>query len=581
MPYRVLNPDSPIVVLVIGPSQNGKTTFINQIIRMSGKKVDFGMEGDRSTSCTTKVGFFDVEIPTSEYIMFDRETRREVDVPDIAVDEHRVLDGNWWRKQSSSRFDIRLRDPDAPYLKLRLIDTPGLDDSANKDFENMQDVLTALNALAKSSEEWKRSINAIVLVYNSNNAFSFSFQTVIKHYHQCMPNLFGGLAVINTHFDLANLSRKKAHLIRDRLLSSNADNARANIIKQRAADFKKALGENLGPSHFFLDSKPKETLAYPELLSRNTIASIVSFWRAASPMPITQMRLVKSADMLAIDAKLQRRLQVAIDGWSSNLRELKKAATDRQALRSSLQQTMAELTNSIARCQEDLDRWDNDTVFPIQTYTTDDDPSAMALFFKGTIFRRRVKGTMSITESAYERFTVEPTSSARGRWLTQNCGYDAATKTWRGEYEGEPGKSPNLLARSQTTNRIKYRDVIADKRRSKRNYETKMADHEAEWSERFAGLSLEAAAEKTGDNETDRKLDQLVLYVETAKNLVEILRQPDPPIDKAFNASAQSRYTKRPGEVTDKDLIDFVIAAELSFDLVKPLKKELTDDEEA
>ncbi|KAK0701759.1 hypothetical protein B0T26DRAFT_529462 [Lasiosphaeria miniovina] len=85
-----------------------------------------------------------------------------------SMDEQRVLDGNWWRKQSSSRFDIWLRDPDGPYLRLRLIDTPGLDDSANKDFENMQEVLTELNALAKSNVEWQRSIKASVLIYNPN-----------------------------------------------------------------------------------------------------------------------------------------------------------------------------------------------------------------------------------------------------------------------------------------------------------------------------------------------------------------------------------------------------------------------------
>ncbi|KAK0741549.1 hypothetical protein B0T18DRAFT_420344 [Schizothecium vesticola] len=577
-PYRVLNPDSPIVVLVIGPSQNGKTTFINRIIRMSGKPADLGQEGNRASSCTTKVGFYDVEIPTSEYVMFDRETRNEVDVPDIAVHEHKVLDGNWWRKQSSSRFDIRLRDPDAPYLKLRLIDTPGLDDSANKDFENMQDVLTTLNTLAKSPDEWQRNINAIVLVYNANNAFSYSFQTVIKHYHQCMPNLFGGLAVINTHFDLASLGRKKAHLLRDKLLSSPNDSARASIVKQRATDFRKALGETLSPSHFFLDSKPKETLAYPELLSRNTIAHIAAFWRAAKPMPITQMRLVKSADMVAIDTKLQRGLQVAIDRWSADLRDVRRAATDRQALRSSLQQMTTELTNSIDRLQSDLDRFDNDTAFLISTYTTNDDPSAVSLFFKGTVFRQRIQGSMTVTEPGYERFTVDTENCGRGRWLTQSCGFDAGGKTWRGQYEGEPGKAPNLLARSQTTNRVKYRDIIADKRREKRHDETKLADKQAELGERFTQLGLDPSAE-SNDNDTDKKLDKLVLYVETARNLVEVLRQPDPPIDKAFNAAARSRYVKRPGAITKQDLVDFIAAADLEFDLVGPLKKELADAE--
>ncbi|KAK0636073.1 hypothetical protein B0T17DRAFT_612857 [Bombardia bombarda] len=570
MSYYVLNPDSPIVVLIIGPSQNGKTTFINRIIRMAGNDVPYGREGDRNTKCTKAVSFFDVDVPTSEYVLIDREKRQVFDVPDIATDEDKVLGGGWWRRQRSDMYDIRPRDPQAPYLRLRLIDTPGLDDSENKDFENMEDVLRTLNNLSRSSEEWERQISAIVLVYNSNNPFSFSFQTVIKHYHQCMPNLFGGLAVVNTHFDLANLSRRKAHLIRDKLLGSDKDSARNSIIKQRAEDFRKALGETLSPNHFFLDSKPKETLAYPELLSRNTVAHILSFWRVAKPMPITQMRMFKSADMLTIDAKLQRGLQMAIDSWTVDLRMKREAATDREALKSKLLQQKEEGNNAMSRLQEELDRIDTTTVFSIRTYVTEDDPSVWRVL-KDWTFRKRIRATFPITESEYDEFEVVTENSPRGKWIPQDCHYDSKTRTWTGTYESEPGKSPNLIAKAQTTNQVKHRQRIEELRREKRRLKASLVENQMESEQRYGAERMSEQPE----SERDEQLNQLVRQVETASHLIEVLRQKSPPIDKAFNEAARVRYTKRPGEISVQDLIDFAAAAELEFDIVRPLRREL------
>ncbi|KAF9767673.1 hypothetical protein IL306_015133 [Fusarium sp. DS 682] len=61
-----------------------------------------------------------------------------------------------WRKQMATKYAIEPCRPNALTIKIRLIDTPGLDESEGKDFENMSDVLRTLNQLAKSPQAWER-----------------------------------------------------------------------------------------------------------------------------------------------------------------------------------------------------------------------------------------------------------------------------------------------------------------------------------------------------------------------------------------------------------------------------------------
>ncbi|PNP78514.1 hypothetical protein FNYG_08144 [Fusarium nygamai] len=197
----------------------------------------------------------------------------------------------------------------------------------------MGDVLGTLNQLAKSPQAWERKIHAVVLVYNAQSSFSYSFQSIIKDYHRCMPNLFGGLSVINTNFSIAALAARRQHLLRDELLGSG-ESARAKVLRARSEDFNKAIGDGLMPTHFFIDNKPKDRLAYDELLSRNAIFDILSFWATAKPMPISQMRFFKTPAMQTIDKRIQLYLQHASDSWTAELKSARRSVSDRDAYRS-------------------------------------------------------------------------------------------------------------------------------------------------------------------------------------------------------------------------------------------------------
>ncbi|KAF5242173.1 hypothetical protein FANTH_8805 [Fusarium anthophilum] len=548
----------PITVLIIGPSQNGKTTFINRLKRLAINQVPFGEEGNGDFKCTTKCIFDDLDIPLTDFFLRDKVTGKSYDVPDI-TDEEKILKDAWWRKQTANKYAIEPCRPNAPTIRVRLIDTPGLDDSDGKDFENMSDVLRTLNELAKSPQEWERKIHAVVLVYNAQSSFSYSFQSVIKDYHRCMPNLFGGLSVINTNFSIAALAARRQHLLRDKLLGSG-ESARAKVIRARGEDFNKIIGDGLSPTHFFVDNKPKDRFAYDELLSRNAIFDILSFWATAKPMPISQMRLFKTTAMQAIDKRIQLYLQDASDAWTAQLKSARRSVSDRDVYRSTLIQRREELENHIARLQGDMELYDNDTEFAIRTYTTQDDPGVLELFGRWVI-RSRVRNTMHIKEDEYPEFEVRADSSTRATWVSRT--YNPGTRTWIGEYEGEPGKVPNLVARSSTTNRIKYRQRIMELGTQLRREQASLTENQSQWDQRFGN------ADSTSSENSE--LDKLVNQIEAANDLSAMLEQSTPPLDKAYTEASRKRYSKAPRDIGHQDLYDLV--SETKSDLLKPLQR--------
>jgi hypothetical protein len=376
-----------------------------------------------------------------------------------------------------------------------------------------------------------------------------------------MPNLFGGLSVVNTNFSIAALASKRQHLVRDKLLGSN-ESARAKVLRTRSEDFRNIIGDGLSPTHFFIDNKPKDRLAYDELLSRNAIFDIVSFWTTAKPMPISQMRLIKTPIMQAIDRRLQLYLQTASEAWTTELKTMRRNASERDAFRSTLKQRKEELENHIARLEADLELIDNDTEFSIKTYTTQDDPGVIELFGRWVV-RSRVRNTMHIKEDSYPEFDVRADNTSRAMWVSKS--FNPTTGTWSGEYEAAPGRAPNLVARSFTTNRVKYRQRIAELRAQLRRERASLTENQSQWDQRMASVDDEPSE--------NSQMDKLVMQIEAANDLFGILEQATPPVDKAYGEASRTRYGRSPRDIGHKDLYDLV--SEAKPELIKPLQRVL------
>lgn len=90
-----------------------------------------------------------------------------------------------------------------------------------------------------------------MLLYNVQSSFSSSFQSIIKNYHRCMPNLFGCLSFIDAKFSIAALVSERQHLLREKLLGSR-ESARTKVIRARSEDFSGAIRDGLSLTQFLI-----------------------------------------------------------------------------------------------------------------------------------------------------------------------------------------------------------------------------------------------------------------------------------------------------------------------------------------
>lgn len=172
-----------------------------------------------------------------------------------------------------------------------MIDTPGLDDSNGLDAENIAALAECLGALAHT--EYPK-VSALLLVCDANAAFSDSFQRTYKYYQNAMPNLFGGLAVLNTKFTVATWAEKRGFQLPQ-------ESAKEREMNERRSAFSKIFNRN--PHHFFIDNVPNPGRLFEELVTLNTIAEIFNFIGGRGSMEIGQMLFPKTDKMIVVDAK--------------------------------------------------------------------------------------------------------------------------------------------------------------------------------------------------------------------------------------------------------------------------------------
>jgi GTPase SAR1 family protein len=547
-----LKAEDPVTILIIGPSQNGKSTFINRIVSLAKNSVQTAAEGDGNFKCTADCKIYDLEVPFTDYKLVHAQDDTDYEVPSLD-DEETFLTGAWWRKQTRSKYKVVPKQPDGLCFRLRLIDTPGLDDSEGKDYENMGDVLGMLNKMSQKPVRWEREINAVVLVYNANSAFSFSFQKTLRNYQRCMPNLFGGLAVINTNFSVTTWAQKRQHFIRENLLQGS-ETAKTRLMRERRTEFTRILDRSA--THFFIDSKPRNNFMFDELLSRNTVSDILNFWAASPPMEIGHMRLIKTDDMQIIDSHLQELLREAVSKWEVEKHNILKTLNPADEHSSNVRQSHDERANHKAQIEKDLRAYENDEKFTLQRYNTADtaaEVSSVGLLIN-QVFGKRIQASFSIRAEIFnDKFQVDintPDPRNVGTWITDEWIYaedktnPKYRRTWTGKYEAEPGKRPQLHAISYVPNFVYHKEKIQKSKKEIDKIEMEMAKE----------------APTTGAN-LNPKVEELMQWITSAKDLMEVLGQETPPLDTGFDKAARRRYRKEPSKADVDDLLDVVRVA--------------------
>ncbi|KAK6511373.1 hypothetical protein TWF481_000290 [Arthrobotrys musiformis] len=453
-------------ILFIGPSQNGKSTFINKLRELSDYEAgqEEALVGDGSQSCTKSCREYVVRFRRTRYKLVDRETLEPVI---FSEDDESHLFRKIWKKKTADDYDIVPIESNPRTVTLRLIDTPGLDDSHGSDDRNIIEVMKHLKILSEAGEGCNH-VTAVVLVLNSKESFSKKIQEIYRYYQSCMPNLFGGLAVINTGFSVEkwlqaynNLqARPEASIKRKILKSAPADSARIAIMRKRREVFSEIFGHDA--RHFYIDSVPDDYLIVEELITRNRIYDIINYFASQNPMPIQNIKLVKNGTMIQIDEMLATWLKDAKFRLGQREKELLDLADASGKLLAAKTKKARSLESEIEQLKKELALIDNDSRFTIRTHSTAPlhKLSATKSFFKWVV-RSSIKDTLIVQEPQHPGFTVEaPNNPPYSEWTSRTWNTDATR--WTGAYRASPGEVPNLEAVVSVSNRIYHKKAIAD-----------------------------------------------------------------------------------------------------------------------
>jgi hypothetical protein len=537
-------PKDPINVLVIGPTQNGKSTFINKFLSLSQVTWNGAEVGNGFESCTTECGVYEVDMPTTPWKMVDAEKAFDIEIPE---DEETIF-SLFARRKNMTVIPI---DPNSPRVRLRLIDTPGLDDSKHRDAKNIQEVLQRLAQYAEHPDPTMRYIHVIIFIVSMHSAFSDSFQKFYEYYKKCMPNLFGGLAIVNTNFTVdVWKSRASAYSIKGvastslkRIGIGSGASAKNHIMKQRRTDF--ASQFECDPRHFFIDSRPNQRFPFEQLITLNTMTEIVHHFMAQGPMPIEHMRLFKFPEMLSIDLRLAGFLNLIKGQWNKDQEKLLQSATAAEKVRSSLAKWGRELDADIEQLNLDLERWDTQDEYKLKPYTTHD-PSAPDRVWKYVTFSK-LKNTLGIREQV-EPFEVTTTDSGDARWTGKT--YEPSTNTWTCRYEAKWRKVPKLTAQSWAQNRTYYAEQIRSARRDLRHKEAALLENKQ------AQMAEEQRGDPANDDPKARRLGELISQCDV---LIRWLKADEVPLSDGIAKESAGRYGKELARIGVDDLMDMLI----------------------
>ena len=259
-------------MLVLGASQSGKSTFLKRVHKFAEQRVPTSLHignGNTSTTLTTspypliieerpcsgvpKVGGDDTAAPSTPTGIL-----RHTD-PAVAA----------WKANKAFRF---VRGSKGKVFKIRWFDTPGLNDSSNKDDANALEILSTL-----SQYRDVKKVHAVIFV--TTGSFGGAFQKIFEYYQAMFPQLKDNFIILHTNWQPFD--------------------HKPEACVQRIATFDTLFHH---PSkHFFIDSlpeMPEENADHKLALTNNILCEIFNVINEANHVELTDLTCVSFTSQL-------------------------------------------------------------------------------------------------------------------------------------------------------------------------------------------------------------------------------------------------------------------------------------------
>lgn len=478
-----------VQVLIVGESQQGKSTLIRQLNRYSDQPdIDIGI-GDGNVACTKVVGKYTIATKLTQHQLQNPDGRPIESLDYVALCD---LDG------TEAKVVPICQEPPGELLNFNFIDTPGLDDSDGEDIELMAAIIGRLGELSH--------INAVIYVRNINKPFSKSFKQFFSYIQRSLPSLSAGMIIVHTCFTV----QKVAEFLDDS----------KNLAALRRDAFKAAT--NLELMHFFMDNEPSKYSPLAVLESLNSCYKLLSHLSSQRPWPIAGLRLLKTANMENYDSQVINTLMELNlnlqQEWSAA--NAQKSANEQRVYSAQLEIT--KLNKKLAASRERLSRLQSGPDIILGSRAVAEDYSWVVNFLLSAEVRLESKQVDYIAECpvAY----VTKTSNSGSHWQNEVLQDNVWSAVITSRSFRDLGGTATLYARSKD----KYQTEI-------KQLEERCVEYEEQILYAERGLK--------GDSVDDVKLKTVGENIDRVGSLVDILKMEK--FDISLYADLRRFYANR------------------------------------
>ena len=386
-------------------------------------------------------------------------------------------------------------------LWLDLIDTPGLNESADKDLSHMIDIIKMLNKCGE--------IKACILVVKFNAKIDAQYIATMEYYSRLLPGLFDrNVIIVMTDYatdERSELQRKRQHI--------DVEQVKRNTIVELSKCSNNQI--SYSPQLFTIDCLP---LGSGEVETSLTVRkAIIDYMKSFLSIKVKDQMVAKTDYVKQKDAEKYEKLEGEIVGYKNRLKEEYKNSDEVLDETHKKEAKITQIENEIKNLDKKL-RDKN---------TTEDVVAAQWFINEEWRMLRWFTREFSI-ESSFEitRYTTWSNGKCEFKEITQT------TKSVKGKVEGSFMRGIYASVTAYTEKRIKYADEIEDLNRRltrekeflveyKKDREKYQKEHEKKLGE--IDLLKECIA-KTKD-EADKCRSELMTVEEAMARLDELKKK--------------------------------------------------------
>ncbi|KAK6511372.1 hypothetical protein TWF481_000289 [Arthrobotrys musiformis] len=498
--------DGPINVLIVGETQQGKSSLVRNIHGYADLPDPNIQIGGGNVSCTRISQYYKVDVKLRSYHLQDPSGNKI----EITKDNYKKL-----CTYDNEDAKVVLSSPESGLplrtIRFNILDTPGLDDSEGNDMDIMAGILAKVSELSH--------INAIIYVRNATKNFGDSFKSFFGYLQRSMPSLARGLIIVHSSYTAMGVN-------------SNIRQGK-DWAEIRREGFKAAT--NLELAHFFMDNEPDPNSPLSIVLSLNETAALLSHIKEQPVQPATAFKLLKTPRMEKVDgfiinavAEVRRLIRNNLDESSKSLSTNELKALDDQS-------ELRRLTRKIQLVTEDIRNYESGPDIALGSVTVDENYSIF-----GNLIMKQELGLQgkTVNFSADEQIGYVKTSVTGGsKWVEENL----QGHRWTGVIAAGIFRSIRGSASFYAKSEVKYRAQIRA-----------LKEEKSEAEERFKRIDTL----KTSVASVQKSVQQLNLLLGQADELTVVVKRDT--MDMKLYPELHQIYTTIEPKLTHGEITAFL-----------------------